>query len=71
MNMANLSISPDVIREAKEVGIKVSSFCESQLRDETQRRRAERWNQQNAAFLDEYSKLIEKNGVALEDFRTF
>jgi post-segregation antitoxin (ccd killing protein) len=40
MNMANLSISPDVIREAKEVGIKVSSFCESQLRDETQRRRA-------------------------------
>lgn len=69
--MANLYISPEVIREAEEVGIQVSSFCESQLRDETQQRRAEQWNKQNSAFLDEYCKLIEKNGLTLDEFRTF
>jgi len=54
MAVANLSISPDVIREAKEVGI-----------------RDEQWNEQNASFLAEYSKLIEKDGLALEENRTF
>lgn len=69
--MANLSISPDVVREAKEIGIKVSAFCEGKLREETRRRRAEQWNRQNAAFLAEYSALIEKDGPALAEFRTF
>lgn len=37
----------------------------------TYARRPEKWNQANAAFLDEYIKLIEKDGPALSDFRTF
>ena len=69
--MANLSIAPAVINEARAVGIKVSSFCEDKLREETQRRRDQQWNERHAAFLDEYSKLIEKEGIALEEFRTF
>lgn len=69
--MANLSISPEVVREAKEVGIKISSFCEEMLREETKRRRDEQWNQGNKAFLAEYSQLIEKEGLALDEFKTF
>ena len=69
--MANLSISPAVINEARAVGIKISSFCEGKLREETQRRRDQQWNEQHAAFLGEYTKLIEKEGVALEEFRSF
>jgi antitoxin CcdA len=69
--MANLSIAPEIINEARAVGIKISSFCEDKLREETQRRRDQQWNEQNAAFLDAYAKLIEKEGVALEEFRTF
>ena len=69
--MANLSIAPAIINEARAVGIKISSFCEDKLREETQRRRDQQWNEQHAAFLDEYTKLIEKEGIALEEFRTF
>ncbi len=69
--MAKLSISPEVVRGAKAVGRKVSSLCENKVRDETQRRRDQKWNEQHAAFLADYGKLIEKEGVALEDFRTF
>lgn len=69
--MAKRSITPKVIREAKAIGFKVSLFCENKLRDETQRRRDQKWNDQHAAFLVDYGKLIEKEGVALEDFRTF
>ena len=69
--MANLSIAPAIISEARAVGIKISSFCEEKLREETRRRRDQQWNDQHAAFLDEYTKLIEKEGVALDEFRTF
>jgi post-segregation antitoxin (ccd killing protein) len=70
-NMAKLSISPEVIRKAKPFSLKVSSFCENKLRDETQRRRDQEWNGKHAAFLADYAKLMEREGVALEDFRTF
>jgi len=69
--MANLSIAPEIIHEALAVGIKISSFCEDKLREETQRRRDQQWNEQNVAFLDAYAKLIENEGVALEEFRSF
>lgn len=69
--MANLSIAPEIISEARAVGIKISSFCEDKLREETQRRRDQQWNKRNAVFLDAYAKLIEEEGVALEEFRTF
>jgi post-segregation antitoxin (ccd killing protein) len=69
--MAKFSFSPEVIREVKAVEFKVSSFDESKLCDETHRSRDQTWNERHVAFFADYGKLIEKEGVALEDFRTF
>lgn len=34
-------------------------------------RAEEGWNEEHAAFLAEYASIIERDGVALEEFRTF
>lgn len=29
------------------------------------------WNERNLAFIDEYNKIVEAEGVALQEWRTF
>lgn len=34
-------------------------------------RKDSEWNEQNAAFIKEYNKVVEAEGVSLQEWRTF
>ena len=55
--------TPDAMRESD--GIPNGKASTEQAYD------SERWNQQHADFLGEYRHLIERDGIALEQYRSF
>lgn len=67
----NISLPVDVYLSAKELGINISQVCEQSLRAIIQARKDLKWNEQNAAFIKEYNKMVEAEGVALQEWRTF
>lgn len=67
----NISLPVDVYLSAKELGINISQVCEQSLRAIIQARKDLEWSEQNAAFIKEYNKMVEAEGVALQEWRTF
>jgi antitoxin CcdA len=67
----NISLPVDVYLSAKELGINISQVCEQSLRAIIQARKDPGWNEQHAAFIKEYNKMVEAEGVALQEWRTF
>ncbi len=67
----NLSIDAEVIREGHSLGINLSQACEAYLRDYIKREKERRWLEENAAFIAAYNERIEKEGLALAEWRTF
>ena len=67
----NISLAMDVYLDAKNFGINISQLCEQALREEIQRRKERQWNEQHADFLAAYNNLVETEGVALQEWRTF
>jgi antitoxin CcdA len=67
----NLSLSADVLAEAKGLGINISQACDEFLRDLVRRERARRWKEENAEFIAAYNRIVEAEGVPLAEWRTF
>ncbi len=67
----NISLAMDVYLDAKTFGINISQICEQRLREEIQARKEQQWNEQHANFNTAYNSLVEAEGVALQEWRTF
>jgi antitoxin CcdA len=67
----NISLAMDVYLDAKKFGINISQVCEQRLREEIQKLKEQQWNAQHAAFLAAYNRVVEEEGVALQDWRAF
>ena len=67
----NLSIDADVVREGRSLGINLSQACETFLRDYIKREKERRWREENAAFIAAYNETIEKEGLALAEWKAF
>lgn len=67
----NISLPMDVYVGAKELGINISQVCEQSLREVIRIRKEREWNEKNAEFLDVYNKIVEAEGVALQEWRSF
>jgi len=67
----NLSIDAEVIQEGRTLGINLSQTCEILLRDYIKREKERRWREENAAFFAAYNEMIEKEGLSLEEWRSF
>jgi antitoxin CcdA len=67
----NISLSMEVYLDAKALGINISQLCEQKLREEIQMRKEKRWNDQHADFIAQYNRMVEAEGVALQDWRAF
>jgi len=67
----NLTLSADVLAEAKFLGINVSQACDAFLRDLVRQENERRWVQQNAAFIEAYNQTVEAEGLPLEQWRSF
>ena len=67
----NLSIDTEVIHGGRILGINLSQTCEIFLRDYIKCEKERRWREENAPFFTAYNEMIEKEGLALEEWRGF
>lgn len=67
----NITLSADVLTEAKALGINISQACDQFLRELVRGERERRWQQDHAEFIVAYNQTVEKEGLPLEKWRTF
>jgi antitoxin CcdA len=67
----NLSLDPNLVEEAKRLGVNVSRACEQGLTAEIAGERARRWQVENAEAIASSNAFVEANGLPLASLRRF
>lgn len=67
----NVSLSVSVLEDAKALGINVSQVCEASLRSYVRDEQARRWKQEHQDFIAAYNASVEKDGLPLDEWRSF
>lgn len=68
---ANLTLSADVLDDAKALQINVSHVCDAHLREVVRREKESRWRREYADFIVAYNSSIETEGLPLDEWKTF
>ena len=68
---ANLSLSADVLADAKALGINISRECDQFLRERVRREKAMRWQMEHAEFISAYNRTVEAEGLPLAQWQSF
>ena len=67
----NLSINSDLLRQAKELNINLSQTLEQHLAEVVREAKQQRWLAENKDAIAAYNERIERDGLPLEQYRTF
>ena len=74
----DIGIDPELLAQAKRLGISVAGMSETQLRLHLQRvdpagaeERARRWAEENAEAIKELNRFVEEHGAFGDDLRTW
>lgn len=67
----NLSLSADILEEARRLKINVSQVCDSFLRELVRQEKERRWREENVDFVRAYNATIESEGLPLDEWRSF
>jgi antitoxin CcdA len=67
----NVSLSADIVAEAKRLGINISQACEAGLSDQVRKARAEEWKRDNREAIESSNEYVRKNGLPLARYRLF
>ena len=67
----NLSIDPDLIEEAKALGVNASRAAEAGVREAVRAAKSEAWLRENAEAIASSNAWVEKNGLPLAKYRQF
>jgi len=67
----NITLSADVLNEAKALGINIYQACDQFLRELVKREQERRWLADNADFIAAYNAGVERDGLPLDAWRTF
>jgi antitoxin CcdA len=67
----NITLSADVLADAKAFGINISQACDGFLRERVKQERERHWLSHNAEFIAEYNKTLETEGLPLDQYRSF
>ncbi|TAL54512.1 MAG: post-segregation antitoxin CcdA [Methylovulum sp.] len=67
----NITLSSDVLAEAKALGINISQTCDQFLRELVRNERERRWLQDNVDFIDAYNRTVADEGLPLDAWRSF
>ncbi len=67
----NISLAPELIAEARELGVNLSHAAEVGIADAVARRRQERWLKENFEALESSNAFVEEHGLPLERYRVF
>ncbi len=68
---ANLSLDSELLSQARELDINLSRAAEDGIAKAVKAERERRWLEENAEAIQAYNEYIEKNGLPLEEYRTF
>lgn len=67
----NITLSADVLSEAKVLGINISQACDQFLRGVVKQEQARRWQTDNAEFIAAYNEGVARDGLPLDAWRGF
>lgn len=67
----NITLSADVLADARRLGINISQACDAYLRELVRREQERRWTEQHADFIAAYNQTVEAEGLPLEQWRGF
>ena len=67
----NITLSADVLAEAKALNINISQACDRYLREVVRSERERRWRQDHAEFIAAYNQSLAQDGLPLDQYRAF
>lgn len=67
----HLTLNPQVLAEAKKLGINISKACDAFLESLVRQEKERLWRLENVDFIASYNKTIEDEGLPLDSWRTF
>jgi len=67
----NVTLSRDVLQDAKSLGINISKACDDFLRDLVGHEKSRRWKEEHADYIKRSNKIMEEEGSALDQWRSF
>ena len=67
----NVSLSVELIDEAKRLNVNISEACERGLSAQVAKSRAETWLEENREAIEGWNVWVEKNGLPLARYRQF
>lgn len=66
----NLSINSDLLSKARDLKLNLSATLEQTLADEVRKATRDQWLKKNKKAIDASNKLVEKNGLFSDSYRT-
>lgn len=67
----NITLSADVLNDAKALGINISQACDQFLRSLVTSEQERRWQADHAEFIAAYNTGVEREGLPLDSWRNF
>ncbi len=68
---ANLTLSTEVLADAKELGINISKACDLHLRELVRKEKEARWKAEHADYIQAHNKTVAEESLPLDAWRTF
>ena len=67
----NLTVNSDLLHQAKDLNINLSSILELALSDAVKQRKREEWKKENTESIDSYNQFVSENGLFSDGSMTF
>ncbi|MBN3760834.1 type II toxin-antitoxin system CcdA family antitoxin [Burkholderia sp. Ac-20365] len=67
----NVTLPPEVLERAKQLGINLLRASERGVREGIQEAEARRWAEDNAELVAAYTAMVDRDGLPLAKYRTF
>lgn len=65
----NLSLSSDLVEEARRLDVNISEACERGLVDEIKKVREAKWLEENRPALEAWNEWVRENGLPYAEYR--
>lgn len=67
----NVSLSADLIAEARALDVNISEACERGLADQVKKTREAKWLEENLPALEAWNAWVRENGIPYAEYRQF
>ncbi len=67
----NLTVNTDLLNQAKNLNLNISSILEAALTDVVKQKKKEKWLEENSDAIKIYNDLVSKSGLFSDEMRTF